>query len=38
MRSDQREKDDIAWNSGDKKMMGKWSPTLVQMYLEYFKA
>jgi 8-oxo-dGTP pyrophosphatase MutT (NUDIX family) len=38
MRSDQREKDDIAWNSPDKKMMGKWSPTLVQMYLEYFNA
>jgi 8-oxo-dGTP pyrophosphatase MutT (NUDIX family) len=36
LRSDQREKDDIAWNSDDKKMMGKWSPTLVKMYLDYF--
>lgn len=36
MRSDQREKDDIDWYGPDKKMMGRWSPTLVKMYLEYF--
>ena len=35
LRSDQREKDAIGWFSGDKKMMGRWSPTLVQMYLEW---
>jgi len=34
-RSDQREKDAIDWYSGDKKMMGRWSPTLVKMYLEF---
>jgi len=38
LRSDQREKDAIAWYGEDKKMMGKWSPTLVKMYLDYYKA
>ena len=33
-KSDRREKDDIAWYNADKtKLMGKWSPTLVSMYL-----
>ena len=33
-KSDRREKDDIAWYDADKtKLMGKWSPTLVSMYL-----
>ena len=36
LRSDQREKDAIDWYDGEKKMMGKWSPTLVSMYLDYF--
>jgi hypothetical protein len=36
LRSDQREKDDISWYDSDKKMMGKWSPTIVKMYLDYF--
>jgi 8-oxo-dGTP pyrophosphatase MutT (NUDIX family) len=35
-RSDQREKDAIDWYSPEKKMMGRWSPTLVKMYLEMF--
>ena len=34
MRSDQREKDAIDWyEPGKKKMMGRWSPTLVKLYL-----
>jgi 8-oxo-dGTP pyrophosphatase MutT (NUDIX family) len=38
LRSDRREKDDIGWyNEGTKKMMGRWSPTLVKMYLGRFK-
>jgi ADP-ribose pyrophosphatase YjhB (NUDIX family) len=37
LRSDQREKDAIDWYDKDKKMMGKWSPTIVNMYLAYFK-
>jgi len=33
-KSDRREKDDIAWFDKEKtKLMGKWSPTLVSMYL-----
>ncbi len=36
-RPDQREKDAIDWFSADKKMMGRWSPTLVNMYLEHLK-
>jgi ADP-ribose pyrophosphatase YjhB (NUDIX family) len=38
LRSDQREKDAIDWYDGTKKMMGRWSPTLVKMYLDYFKS
>jgi 8-oxo-dGTP pyrophosphatase MutT (NUDIX family) len=34
-RADQREKDAIDWYSPEKKMMGRWSPTLVKMYLEH---
>jgi hypothetical protein len=36
LRADEREKDAIAWYDGSKKMMGKWSPTLVNMYLGFF--
>jgi hypothetical protein len=37
LRSDQREKDGIAWYNGDKtKMMGRWSPTITKLYLEQF--
>jgi ADP-ribose pyrophosphatase YjhB (NUDIX family) len=36
LRSDQREKDAIAWYTPGKKMMGKWSPTLLKMYLDLF--
>ena len=38
MKSDQREKDALAWadEGGRKKMMGRWSPTLVRLYLEQF--
>jgi len=37
MRSDQREKDGIAWyNPKETKMMGRWSPTIVNMYKEWF--
>jgi 8-oxo-dGTP pyrophosphatase MutT (NUDIX family) len=35
LRSDQREKDGIGWyDSASKKMMGKWSPTILNMYRE----
>jgi hypothetical protein len=37
MRSDQREKDAIDWYTPDRKMMGRWSPTLVKMYLDTYK-
>lgn len=34
MRKDRREKDDLAWfNPNETQLMGKWSPTLVAMYL-----
>jgi 8-oxo-dGTP pyrophosphatase MutT (NUDIX family) len=34
MRKDKREKDDVGWFSPSKtKLMGKWSPSLVAMYL-----
>ena len=33
-RRDYREKDDIAWFSENTKIMGKWSPTIVSMYLD----
>jgi 8-oxo-dGTP pyrophosphatase MutT (NUDIX family) len=34
-RSDKREKDALGWYDGENtKMMGKWSPTLVDMYLK----
>ena len=37
LRSDQREKDAIAWyDPATKKMMGKWSPTIMNMYKESF--
>ena len=39
LRADKREKDAIAWYCDEevhKKMMGRWSPTLVRMYLERF--
>ena len=37
LRSDQREKDDISWYKDDKtKMMGKWSPTIVKLYLQHY--
>jgi len=35
LRADQREKDAIDWYDGNKKMMGRWSPTLVKMYLDW---
>jgi len=34
-RSDKREKDAIEWYSPKKMMMGRWSPTLVEMYLNF---
>lgn len=37
LRSDQREKDAIAWYGEEgsaKKMMGRWSPTLLRLYLD----
>jgi len=38
MSRDRREKDDIAWyDESTKKMMGKWSPTLVEQYLSSFR-
>lgn len=36
LRSDEKEKDAIAWYETGKKMMGKWSPTLIKMYIEFF--
>jgi 8-oxo-dGTP pyrophosphatase MutT (NUDIX family) len=36
MRSDQREKDALDWYAPDKKMMGRWSPTLVRLYLSRY--
>jgi 8-oxo-dGTP pyrophosphatase MutT (NUDIX family) len=36
MRSDQREKDAIEWYDGNRKIMGRWSPTLIRMYLERY--
>ena len=37
LRSDQREKDAIAWYDGDKtKMMGRWSPTITKLYLDQY--
>lgn len=38
MRRDHREKDDIAWFSDLTKIMGKWSPTIVSMYLGTFSS
>jgi 8-oxo-dGTP pyrophosphatase MutT (NUDIX family) len=38
LRADQREKDAIDWYGADRtKIMGRWSPTLVRLYLERFK-
>ena len=35
LRADQREKDGLGWfNEGTKKLMSRWSPTLVRRYLE----
>jgi hypothetical protein len=36
LRSDKREKDAIAWYDPTKKMMGRWSPTLLKMYFDQF--
>jgi 8-oxo-dGTP pyrophosphatase MutT (NUDIX family) len=36
LRADEKEKDAIAWYESDKKMMGKWSPTLLKMYTGFF--
>jgi 8-oxo-dGTP pyrophosphatase MutT (NUDIX family) len=33
-RSDRREKDALGWFNSNTKMMGKWSPRIVPMYLE----
>lgn len=33
MKRDCREKDDIAWFSDDTKIMGKWSPSILKLYL-----
>lgn len=40
LRADNREKDQLAWadDGATKKMMGRWSPTLVRIYLERFSA
>lgn len=36
LRSDQREKDAIRWyQDGETKMMGRWSPTILTMYLKH---
>jgi 8-oxo-dGTP pyrophosphatase MutT (NUDIX family) len=38
LRADQREKDAITWYDPDAtKMMGRWSPSIVKLYLDYFK-
>lgn len=36
LKSDKREKDAIGWYTPDKKIMGRWSPTLVKMYLQNY--
>lgn len=36
LKSDRREKDAIAWYDDDKKIMGRWSPTIVKLYTEKF--
>ena len=36
-RADQREKDAIDWYTPERKMMGRWSPSLVMMYINFFK-
>ena len=36
LRSDQREKDALAWYSEKTKMMGRWSPTIVKLYLAQY--
>lgn len=39
LRADQREKDGIRWyKEGETKMMGRWSPTLLTMYLNQYSA
>jgi 8-oxo-dGTP pyrophosphatase MutT (NUDIX family) len=35
LRADQREKDAISWYDEDKKMMGRWSPTILKLYLDH---
>jgi 8-oxo-dGTP pyrophosphatase MutT (NUDIX family) len=38
LRRENREKDGLAWfNAEQTKIMGKWSPTMVKMYLDSFK-
>ena len=37
LRSDKREKDALAWyEPGQTKMMGRWSPTILKMYLKHY--
>jgi 8-oxo-dGTP pyrophosphatase MutT (NUDIX family) len=36
-RSDQREKDALDWYTENHKLMGRWSPTIVRIYLERFR-
>ena len=39
LKRDKREKDDIAWYSpSDTQIMGRWSPSLVALYLKNFQA
>ena len=39
LRSDKREKDDIAWfDPKQTKLMGKWSPSIVALYLQQIEA
>jgi 8-oxo-dGTP pyrophosphatase MutT (NUDIX family) len=38
LRADQREKDGLSWYDGNKtKMKGRWSPTILKMYLKQFQ-
>jgi len=36
LRADKREKDAIAWYDSNMGMMGRWSPTILKMYLQQF--
>jgi hypothetical protein len=36
-KKDRREKDALAWYNGSQtKMMGRWSPSIIKMYMERF--